>query len=767
MEVYQRKTHGSFLIVALIVLLVLTVVVGIAQYLAVETMRRERAVAVYEDRLHRADGLVQRLVSRLKKRPPVNPNDLQNPTDSTSEIGTWDSRPYELGWKRERVPAAFLMYRYVVWIRFPEDLPARTYRYQLRVQAPAHLSPRVVRIEDVAMDALDPTSAGDRDAGFLRARPPDAERRLREASKEAWTERLATTALADATADQVRAAAAAPIAPDSAQLVPYLEAQEVFEANAVLAERVQRARAAAAAAQALPAAWRRWHDFARFQLAGALIQNAAAQVPALRQQEFQEALSLVQQVLNPQGACCGEAKAAWRRAYLRMCLRNDPASASELTSTRQSAAAELGDVLGSTGFFHRFTDTLRPEVVPYFERLWRARVAASVKIRPDAYALVSALEDRSSPIVHMETPTPLDPVDWTRDGGSLVVADRLLFDPAVWRYQDFATIWKLDLEGLQLTNLMPTINGFPPQAGRPGAYHVTNAQLAPDGQLLMTTGFDLLGPPSGQWPNGQYFLCVMRGALRGCVSEFAVTTGPWVVPAVFSPNADYLLVAGDQPAPNGLHLYSLAEAAQGVYSYVRGVGYTGALGTQRPALLGRLPQWPAGTIASGLSWVENWIAVTVAEPGETKVAFFPFQGYPLAGEVTPTIAGGFAGQSLLANYVQHPRLGQLVRQPPGYLVSEGSGLRLVPLPGGPAATPPRWPVNPELALSEIGDVRVPPWGRVAFFTARDNGSPFRTYALSLITGRATALVGGADSIIPGVEEVGRIVVSPVPDPLVP
>lgn len=765
----MRPRHGSVLLIALIVVLLLIVGLFVVQRMSVENARMARSLFLFEDALQRADGLVELLISRYKRElrySSVGP--LTTPA-SGSESGIWEGRRYDLGWEREEPKPSATRWRTWVWIWFPDDRPRPTFRFELELRFAAPLAPRVLIVNRVAQDTVEPANAASRQAAKaqLSKEAPD---RLRAAAKaEAWSDRMEPPLAGETPAAFAARAGVGPTPAEVGRTVDALTALAAVDDATVAAARVNAARAFVAAAKDLP---RRWQDGAAYELAGALINDAefapAAQARATRQ----EALKLLDDALARPAAGCGDAKLAWRAASLRLRLRANNGDPAELAAVREASVRML--LARGGGFFHRRADIEVKELAPYLEQLWQARVAASVQVSNSQFLVMSIREDGSMPLIHAEAAAPIEPLAFTNDGGAIVAMGHARMDPNEWKTGGIGTThWRLPLEGLEPIDMEPS-NGFYPDPKDPHLRYYSSAFVSPDDRVTVTNYSVLDETEDPQMyplgiPNAWFVQERTSVQFRG-----RMDSGPYAESFVLSPRGDEVLGLfhnARRQMGAGLRKMSTSRIAQAAYTGTVRADVEGApRGDERPPVFITLPdRLETGGAGVGLSWETvagaDWAAMTILEPAGTKVHFWKTSGLAENAQPTEQLSARLPFDPNVA--VRHPyyaRMGKLVRNPPGYLVGIDDTLWLVPLPGTSTAAPKPWPVGLAGRIDSVGDVCSPPWGDVAFMSLQlgTGGTlPHSLIKLDLHTGQAETLLGPGGKV-KAVKEAWRVAVSPVP-----
>src|SRR5688572_31744802 len=131
------------------------VVVGALQHMSLSTMKQARIALAYEDTLVRADGLVQMVHSRWKKRVSTGLETIDVPRGG-SETGSWDGHAFALGWERLPPEGEPARARAALWVRFLDGRPAFTFRYDVSLKVPCLLEPRLLDVVGVGTDDVDP-----------------------------------------------------------------------------------------------------------------------------------------------------------------------------------------------------------------------------------------------------------------------------------------------------------------------------------------------------------------------------------------------------------------------------------------------------------------------------------------------------------------------------------------------------------------------------------------------------------------------------------
>jgi hypothetical protein len=763
----MRSRQGSVLVIVLIVILLCVVGIAVVQTLAIENAHRTQTLFVLEDSLQRADGLIERHVSRLKRILSVNSLEPLE-KESGSETGKWDGKAYELGWELVKVKASATSWRQWLWVRFTEDKPLRTFRYGIEVRIPAMLAPRSAVLTSVALDTVEPLVKASREEAVIRlAEQTDAEMRA-AARAEAFTD-MPAAGPAGESPEAFRARLGT--GPQPVAVTALEEVLKRLERADDVVFPLDRLRAARSLNRATRPLARRWQDLGRYELAGALLVQADSFGGRRRRAPLDEALALLEAALTPSGACCAEAVVAWRWAYVKMRLAAVTGDAALIATERNDLVRVIQARLGENGFLHRRTDITRREMPSLLEQLWQARVAASVQVAPDKYLLVSVREDGSVPLVHMESPTPMDPLAWTPDGGALIASNMLDVDPANWRRSggNLWVAWRVSLEGLEPEDIEPVKDDYYPPTTKEYRWVAGSGEMSLNGRTALLHCVKLA--PKDEPLYNLMIAWLIDGDKRVgfWIRDESELPGWYSHRATFSPDGARLAVIGRQRRVTGVYVMDVDQVMDAQYRWTCSLDDPDMkVGPLRPRLLVPLPyaELTEDETIGGLSWMaypsSEWFAFTLVQPSGTQVVFHRTSALAEGAEPVSEFSAPLPyDPEVRPNYATMGRIGTLVQSPPGYLVSAKDALYHLPLPGGATGLPPAWPLGMAGRLSGISDVQTPPWGGVAFFAARDNGGPFGVYALDLTTGQGKRLLGPG-GVVSKVREAGRITVSPVP-----
>lgn len=744
----MRRRRGNLFALVLLFLLVTVVLAGIVQLQVVQNARQDRAIAVGDDALQRAEGIVRLVLSRWKKRVQYQSLLPLNISESGADpVGSWDGHRFELGWKLAPVPGARSEHLACIWVRFPDETPPLTWRFDVRIGSPTLIRPAVARIVGVAPDTVAPLLSAERNRAFAprlaaAAAPVD----------ESWMELSSRRIQAAGAAGADPVSACANLAPaqlglESQALGECVRAVRDSENALESAVKVGSARLALAAAARLPETDRRpWLHLARYVAADALAAEATSLGGPQRIARLAEAVDLLRSILNDRPSCCGAALVAWRLATVLARSRADLDASGQFSDAWRTALDELRQVANAAPRdpIHDDTDITRDELPRLFGLLWRSRVAVGLS-GPSSYLLVSMLQDGTSPVVHLESSAPLAPLGWDRDGSHILAAsgfgargDGLIpsspgAPPPQW--------YRVSLDGERLE---PFARRVPfmgqPQTDEPIAGNYWNdagtVEASEDGSAYTVSGT---------------FTCTSQGVrLQGTV---VVHDGRSAMPKSTGNEDSFLPVVVYPRFPEGLHF--LGDPTKVVIVRTPDV-------TQIP-FANRLPNIATLTglrhpfRIGGVSPIPGlgapWIGFTAPTPTALSVYFLnlasgEIQTHPIAGVPTPST---------------HPdrlRSGVATRSPPGYLVAAGSRLVHLAAPGLPPAQR-ELPLGLAGQLGDICDVSSAPWGGTVYFTAVHD-SARRTFAMDLASGSAVVLTG-VGSVSTWDHPSTRIAVSPLPE----
>jgi hypothetical protein len=727
----SKERSGSLLGLVLIVLFVLSVTIGIFQYLAVESLRTSRLSLQEQDADVRAEGLVQLLASRWKKQLKYQATEPLSSPASGTESGIWDSEPFTLGWERDALPTYPPTYHVAVWIRFTDVRPVRTYRYDLRLNTPTALAPRVLDVTHFGLDSVDPTSQPQRAAAVADPGFASLDTNA-QAAVEVLSNRLEALAARDATSTEIAATAANPgLPPAIAGVARVLDAEMSIRQEQFPSRRLNAARSLLTATDALsPEDKPAWGDLARYILAGELAHFADSALEPGRTASFQEALNHLDQVVNRGETCCGATRAAWRRAMITLRMRQDPHDPGQLASAMDIAIRGLTQVTGRApdAAIGSYTCITRKELPPFLAGLWKARVAVGLWLNATTSLLATMLQDGTSQVVHLEVDGQIQPKAWHRDGSQIYAAVD-------------ADVWRVALDGSEIDRLPVTL---------PAGYSIQSIVEAPSGNIQAVGGVDSNANPTRD-------LRLLRGDQ---ISPTWTTMYGQEKPYAFSPDGTRLIDYVLSPSDASLQYMRLLRVDD---------IFTAPAGGEPPYR--RLVE--SNETIVGISWAtvagKDWLAysryhgpkgsnlqIHFANPDQV-----PYN--PLVVTVNgpyPTTNDTFMAPNQNGIKTGHARsAGTLLTNPPGYLACGPDRFHFVPIPGSTAPIV-EWPANYIGELQSIEKVDVPPWGRVVFFLAIHNGVR-KVFVLDPATGMAQILVGEG-GVFPGAAGASQMAVSPIP-----
>jgi hypothetical protein len=653
----------------------------------------------------------------------------------------------------------------VAWVRSGDAGPGRTFRYDLELGLAMALRPRVVRVVRMGVEETDPADPVARDAAFARNEAPVDQVAAREGVVEAATE-IAEAQAPRASVGAVRQALvpmAAGGSPRAALLAAWARAEEAGEPYARVVEARKLVPLAAACSL-------RWQHFASWQLAHALIGYGEYIPRAQRLAAFAEARALLEGMLRPARACCGEALVTWKLANLIVRMRADLADPAALVAARAEGRRLLDDLTAlRSGFVHRGADVLVQELPGYFASLWKARAAVGLQTQNGMSLIVSVLEDGSEAIAHLESTQFLGALGFRSDGGGLY-AGALEWVTGIRRMG----LWDVALDGLTLTSLSPR----PLSVAPPRDWYASGAVLphpGGDGALIAGASLDP-STPAGDLSSG----------LVGLTAVPPERTGLWVdgsrriqlppdgfttlngVSFTWSPDGDTIALVSRDPGGSTLTLRLIAHDALkgGRVPGAVDLDGSGAAGGGAAPVVVTLPGWDAESVTNP-SWARwpgaEWIAAAHAAGGGSAgltVRFLdPRDPTRTVDRLVPVV--DFGSDSL--RWTESC----LVREPPLCLIAAGTQLHAMDIPpAGPALRV--LPVGLAGQLENVSELRVPPWGEVAFFTAArrgsaaDSGESRTLFAMNLRSGVARAMVGPG-STFPLTRRLSHVAVSPVPE----
>ena len=729
---------------ALLVLFCLSVVIGAVQFLTVDTYRQTRLILESDDSFARAEGLVALLISRYKREFRYEADTPLNSDPSGSEDGTWDSKDFVMGWERQRMATRPPAHRMSLWIRFVDDRPIRTHRFDLVLRPPTMLHPRVAFVERVASDDVDPENPSARQTAFADLALDATTVSEREGLVEAATIRIRD--VIDGTPAEILAAAdPAALTGLSTPLGEMLADRMEYQALTRLEDRLTRARQVLTAARALDEGTEsRWEQACAFELAAEIVRQAESLTPPERRTRFQEALSLLDEILAASPESCGASLVAWNRAHLSIRLRANWKSPTSLAATKAAALTQLRATTDRDpkSPIHRGTDIRREELPVMLDLLWLPRVAVTVQANNGDFLLTSFLADGSKPVVHLESASPVRPFAWHADGSQIYAAAGDIGAPP--------SFWRLDMNGARIEDLftepLPRAESGRPDTSWSDLIHLKeNAE----GTAFMVSG---LGIETGPSPRMPYLYIAAKDDEMVAYPKFLVG-GSSVVDFAFAPTGDQMAI--------------LAEYIPGPSSGQ--IGYEVAIlddildpNTRTEVIREKFPNpFHAGNLAWGKINGKEWIVFMhlMRAPEDSQIMF-----------VDPAAPAGSRVTQVPFSWTQAPSLnpdwwyqrGRLVEDPPGYMISDSSRIQYIPMPGsGEVAA--SWPSNiPEGTLSDIRHIDAPSWGQFCFFSARSSGGKETLYSLNLEDGQATALAGPGGGF-PSAQWAQFPAVSPVPD----
>ncbi|MBI4861026.1 MAG: hypothetical protein HY815_12335 [Candidatus Riflebacteria bacterium] len=440
---------------------------------------------------------------------------------------------------------------------------------------------------------------------------------------------------------------------------------------------------------------------------------------------------------------------AWLLANVIMMQRENPRSREALLNSRNRARSRLRSVTDADrrARIHERTDIRAGELPALLDLLWSGRVASSIRLGERSYVLISVLCTGGSPLMHLESAEPLNPLAWEPDGGTILVAAGVPDTPSI-------QVWRVAADG----STVKDIPGFRPPPGydpSTGAAHVYRWRAVPRIDMNPGTGawcalvlqdfskVETPGVPLDQlgvtlWGLWRVHPDFPPNYVHNIFCSLIHTIAS---PLAFSPSGDLAVVAWTASGttlslPPDTIGFNLPVIETEPFSAFMGHGLAEETSS---ALIA-----PRGTVIGGLSWAKlrsEWIAFALFKPGGKAEVVFqkPVRSGKPPREVVPLPRSPLDLAALdLGSLTTASRAGSLVGgTTPGYLISLKDSLHLVGEPPG-HATGTALPRN---LLGELGDVRevvpLPTEDRV-FFLARVRGAsetrllsfPVDAYAVS-------------------------------------
>jgi hypothetical protein len=725
-----RQRRASALLLVLVVLFAGMVVVGGVQYFSLTRIRQARTAMDAEDGLLRADGLVEMLLSRWRRRLTIEPDKFTLEPRSGTEEGVWDSREFVMGWESEPIDGPPLRWRASVWVRFPQEKPERTLRTDLLLDQPCLLEPRIARIVSTTIDHVLPADEGQRRAAFALVarvlRDPQA-----AGLAEAYALRMERLAAAGRPlAELVTMVTPAAVAGPATQLGDLFAAQKAYRSATVASTRVAGAREALARAEALaPDDRPAFRDAAIHALALELGRQAEGPEPA-RAALLREAIDKLQPVVR-NGAGCGLPRAAWTLAHLIARHRDDLANRAQFADSRRRALQTLQDARLTPGrFLHGVADILVDELPVLFDRLWRARVMTIVHQETNSgaqYTLLSIRDDGTAPIAHVESGKMLGPKCFNPDGGSVLAA---MADQA----------FSVPLDGGRPHAILPdplsVTGGATPLTVR--MMGLRSAEFSPDGkQLILRAGFVAPGSDTER---------TRVVHVSGDQVSLLLEDGDFGQMAAFSRTGAIAVARRESPTQWKIERRSAAGA--------------------EPSHTGTVSSSP-GSFLSGLAWhapQDDRLALGIFDAKDTTLHFLDADTFDARETAQPptTTVRNFKGweQYDLADVA---RLATSCPRPRGYLVASMDALCLFEAPS--YDTPRTLGIAGSTPIEQIRWLQTPIWGERAFFIGKHPEGSTRLFRRDLdATGpSATFELVGKSGAYPFADNVFFLVVSPVPE----
>jgi hypothetical protein len=650
------RRAGNLFAVALLVLFVLTVVVGGLQYLASGTIRSARQAMQADDSLARADGLMQLLVSRWKQQAGFQTsNPITSPTSGT-ESGFWDSRAFVLGW--ERADLALAAQRASVWVRFPEDKPARTVRFDLRLTVPTPLQPRIAQLTRVSFDQVDPSSQLQRSAAFGATTTATVEYR-REATVDALGAKISALAALGKTPAELEAAV------DPAQLTGAIDTlADIQDALASLRARTSADPEATAerivtGAASLPAENRRaFEDLGRLATAEEYGRSAKALSGPARPAKFAQAAAKLDEILNQPDESCGAMMVAYRQAQLMVAARPAGSSPTQIALTLAAAKGVVRSTANKKpkAPAHRFTDIKREELESFFSMLTTERLATSLDT-PSGFLLTSVDPDGNNAIIHAESGTLLRAQAWSPDGGRVLAESSRIDGSGI-----YSTLWELgggSGSGAVYRDVVNLTDGST-------VMWLSSFGMTQGGNVSAMCGLGQKSNPGGGFGKMTVLFRGDQHVVLGNATPLFFGLSLW---------QDYLSAL----SPDGSRIAMENQTTRGVW-----VGSTDSVlaGAPNPPFAATLPA-PLAPLTGSFSWLDwaevggrQWLIATVTDPTAITVHFLDASGAVpvlVASRSVPNTEPGALGASA-----------RLIASPPGALLAATSKLWYLPLPGSSA-----------------------------------------------------------------------------------
>ena len=750
MTTHQRQ--GATLIVVLVILFTLMAAVSGMQFLASTTIRQSRLTNQLEAGRYRADGLLEMIVSRWKKRVQYRGEGTVLLDRKGSETGRWDGQVFDLAWRIEALEAAYPTDRAAVWIRFRDEPVGRCYRYDLILRTPFLLKPRVVEIAGFSIDTPDPSWISEIDTAF----EDDGGRAIRSTAAQARVESISASMESVA----ARGGDPAELLPalsssETPGLTPFLDQLKRLEKTWQVKDRLRVARDLLEASRSLS---RRWSDLAHFELARSLIRNGSWESGNRRQDLFQEALSHLEEALDPQGACCGEPMVTWHLANLMMRMRVPLHDPGVFTSVRAAAYQRVADVARANPdrFVHERTD-IRVEELPIFlDAVWRSRVGSMVMTRNESELLLSMLEDGSGQLLHLQPVEPMSLLNWEADGANVILGTWTFNGPPPPAGE---TIWRVPIYGTEPEILYP---GSLATAGIPKWTEVNEVLSSPGGGFVV--GGRVSGALPGQ-PDEDRRLAIRASAVLDCLPGNRNRL-PYS-PIAFSPDGEKVACLVDPRDANpdcDLVTMDADQFWSGQSLLAQTLGSDSSTPAVSPGDVAYPLSFGNGNEISRIDWKrfgsQEWIAVAEvdwsAPRGRIRISFLDpgrLSGTPAVDRVVEPVFPASSDTSAFATLVQSPA---------GFLVATQSSLHFVDLP--PSMAPPRNLVSTlsKTNLNCLTYIKTPPWGETVFLIACKAEWGHEMHRVDLSTGRTEVLIGPG-GVVPNVTYVADLEVSPIPE----
>lgn len=410
--------------ICLLVLFIASVLVFSAQWSARHTASSVLRETLAVDSFHRAYGLTRLFVSRIKKEVRLDTDEMLTLPEQGEEGGKWADREYVLGWNRGAMARRPLEAPLVVWIRFLDDHPPITHRFDLKVRLPVLLDALVVDELGYSVENLDPRSRAARDRAFASRSPGPGDDPSSDALVEVLDSRLTAGLTAGTDRDVVWNEQSPTVV---LGLLPSIrDCLAGFQASRTIGpsrESLEAARQALSEAASMAEPIRsKWEPGCRFRLADEMDRFAGSMTGTNRKDILVEAGKLLDPMIEADPESCGAPRATWLRARIAMRLLFEITSPADRLAEkgRWSTALQRMADRAPLAPIHRRTDICRAELPSHFETAWKARALLySVLPGNPTPALVSYLVDGKRPITLLESVTPGWMFRWSRDGGSV------------------------------------------------------------------------------------------------------------------------------------------------------------------------------------------------------------------------------------------------------------------------------------------------------------------------------------------------------------